>query len=360
MPPPLEVLHYTGGDDDRGGVISVVRNLASAGAFQCVLGVNPGCVQQRVPPLPVLELPRIAGEKITPLNFLRARAVARAVQSWLRSAPNRIYHGHSRAGLLVGLWLHGWGERRVVVSVHCYGRRRWFYRWAAGRLGDRLYWLSPAMKKYYGVGDKSWGQCVPGCLATAAPVALTKPAPAGVIHLAGIGAMVRWKNWGLILQALALLPEPLRARFRFTHIGSDDGSTDSRAYAEELRAETVRLGLQPVVLWRGQQASSSASLADSHCLVIASHDEPFSIAMLEALHQGVPVLAADSGGAGDIIGAGTNGWLFRSADAPDLAQKIEKLLEPETWARLTVDHAGLARFSAPVVAGEWAAIYARP
>ena len=354
---PLEVLHYTGGDDDRGGVVSVVRNLASAGAFHCVLGVNPGCIQHRVPPLPVLELPGIAGERISPLNFWRARTVARAVQSWLQAAPNRIFHGHSRAGLLVGLWLGRRGENRVLVSVHCYGRHRWFYRWAAGRLGGRLYWLSPAMKKYYGAGDASWGQCVPGCLALTEESAPRRAAPAGTVCLAGIGAVVRWKNWGLIIQALARLPAPLRSRFRFTHIGTDDGSADSLAYARELRVETVRLGLQEEVRWQGQQAASSVLLEASHCLVIASHNEPFSIAMLEALRQGVPVLAADSGGAGDIIGAGRNGWLFRSGDASDLARRIESLSDPETWSRLAVDRATLERFTATKVAGEWAEIY---
>ena len=35
---------------------------------------------------------------------------------------------------MVALWLARAGERRVVVSVHCYGRQRWFYRWAARQL----------------------------------------------------------------------------------------------------------------------------------------------------------------------------------------------------------------------------------
>ena len=45
------VLHYTGADDDRGGVMSAVRALATADRFTCVLGVNPGFRQHRQPPL---------------------------------------------------------------------------------------------------------------------------------------------------------------------------------------------------------------------------------------------------------------------------------------------------------------------
>ena len=68
----------------------------------------------------------------------------------------RIFHGHSRAGLLVGLWLRLFGGERVVVSVHCHGRQKWFYRWAALVLGERMVWLTPAMKAHYDVGARTW------------------------------------------------------------------------------------------------------------------------------------------------------------------------------------------------------------
>ena len=129
------VLHYLGYDDDRGGIVSVIRALASTDRFACVLGVNPGFAQARAPALATLELPAIAGETISISTFLRARRVARAVRVWLAEDPARVFHGHSRAGLVVACWLARWGERRVVASVHCYGRQRWFYRWAARQLG---------------------------------------------------------------------------------------------------------------------------------------------------------------------------------------------------------------------------------
>ena len=81
------------------------------------------------------------------------------------------------------------GERRVVVSVHCYGRRTWFYRWAAGRLGERLFWLSPAMKQHYEIDARGgdWTQCVPGCVpGTVRSVASTRPSAAAA------AIMARW------------------------------------------------------------------------------------------------------------------------------------------------------------------------
>ena len=88
------VLHYVGCDEDRGGIVSVVRALDGAGRFDCVLGVNAGCRQRRQPPLPVLELPKVVGEKLGLQTFWRSRTVAREVQAWLRAEPDRVFHGH--------------------------------------------------------------------------------------------------------------------------------------------------------------------------------------------------------------------------------------------------------------------------
>ena len=351
------VLHYLGYDDDRGGIVSVVRALAAADRFACVLGVNPGCVQRRAPALPVLDLPALRGEVIGPANAWRARATARAVQAWLRADRTRIFHGHSRAGLLVALWLDRFGEQRVVASVHCYGRQRWFYRLAARRLGSRLLWLSPAMKRHYGAGDGSWEQCVPGCVPPSEPGPRRLRSPDEPVHLVGAGALVRWKNWHLVCEALARLPAPVRRRWRFTHIGADDGSADARAYGAELRARTEQPDLRGLVTWRGEQAGSAALLAEADCLVVASRHEPFSVAMIEALAAGVPVLAADDGGACDLIRPGVNGWLFPAGDAPALAAQLQKLTEAAAWAQVAITPVELRRFSAPLVAGQWEEIY---
>ena len=115
------VLHYVGCDEDRGGIVSVVRALAGAGRFACVLGVNAGCRQRRTPPLPVLELSRLPGEALGWQTFRRSRTVAREVQAWLRGGPGRVFHGHSRAGLAVALRLAALGSgawwRACIVTA---------------------------------------------------------------------------------------------------------------------------------------------------------------------------------------------------------------------------------------------------
>ncbi len=355
------VLHYLGYDDDRGGIVSVGRALASTGRFDCVLGVNPAFAQARTPALATFELPAIAGETISLSTLVRARPVARAVRAWLADDPTGVFHGHSRAGLIVAGWLARGGERRVVASVHCYGRQRWFYRRAARQLGDGLFWLSPAMKHYYGIDEPdSWIQCVPGCVAGpgANPTQRTRAADAP-LRLGGVGALVAWKRWHLVLEALAQLPAPLRARVRFTHIGAPAKDAASRAYATELRRLTTARGLDEVVTWRGEEPSADALLRESDCLVVASRHEPLAVAMLEALRAGVPVLASRSGGNVDVIADGRTGWFFESDDAADLARAIARLVESDALRRVEVRADDVARFEAGTVADQWAQIYRR-
>jgi glycosyltransferase involved in cell wall biosynthesis len=344
----MTVLHYTGYDDDRGGIVSVVRALAAARQFDCVLGLNAGGRQLRTPPLPVREFPRLAGEKIGLLNLWRARRVAVDVQAWLREDVNRVFHGHSRAGLLVGFWLQRLGERRVVVSVHCYGRQRWFYRSAARRLGDRLYWLTPAMKRYYGIAGADWAQCIPGGV-PASQVARATPV-VGAVRLGGIGAVVPWKRWDLVLDALALLPPETRSKVAFRHIG--DGPAE---YLASLRHRVAAHGLGGQVVFSGPEPTADKLLGEIDALVIASRDEPCSMAMLEALAAGVPVIAADTGGAGDFIRPEVNGRPYRTGDASGLARCLEGwLAKPPAF---DVEKIRQSASRADDIAARWCTVY---
>ncbi len=344
------VLHYTGSDWTGGGIHSTVRALHGAGMFRVVLGVAAGFPPVHPPHPKVWRGPAVACESIGLLNAWRTLRVAWRVRRWLRRGGGRTFHGHSRAGLLVTLWLRLLGERRVVASVHCYGRQRWFYRSAARLLGERLLWLSPAMRAYYGASGEGWEHCVPECVART--IATEKRERGGRLLLAGVGGVLRWKRWDLVLEALAALQDRLRAGIEFEHIGLGDA-----VYARELRERTRALGLEGTVRWRGQQPDSAELLARCDALVVASDNEPLSLAMLEALAAGRPVLAADSGGARDIIRPGVNGELFASGDATALAARLSRWLEsPPVWDAAVIRETSLY---ADDVAVRWLAIYRR-
>lgn len=340
--------------------MSVLHALAGEGRFRCLLGVNPGFTQRRTVKLATLELPRIACEAITPGTAWRARTVARVVQEWLAPDRTRVFHAHSRAGLLVAWWLARCGQRRVVASVHSYGRQRWFYRAAARALDGGLYWLSPAMKRHYGIPGDDWSQCIPGCLPAGVELhRVTRPDRVrGDVRLGGVGAVVRWKGWHRVVEAMASLPENVRTRVRFDHIGAPAGGEGGQRYASELRALTRSHGLDGRITWHGERASSAEFLREIDALVVVSDNEPFSIAVLESLAAGVPVLAADSGGARDLLVAEKSGWFFRSGDVSDLARAIQMLAHTDALARAVVSAEQVRPFTASIVVGKWMNVYA--
>ena len=387
-----QILFYLGYDNDRGGICSFLRALSTASAphFEITLGMNAGAQHtQSQPALPVIEFPRIAGETISPRTLLRSRTIAHAAREWLHADSRRIFHGCSRAGLLVALWLARWGERRVCATVHCYGRQRWFYRHAARVLGNRLKLTSPDMARYYGLPPQTWDECLPPCAlygvrdfspafdgpiywpasrsgsginsavksGTEVPRSIKDRNSAKIIRAAGIGALARRKGWHLVLDALAQLPPETRARWRFTHIGCADDTPESRRYAAELHERADALGLSSCVRWLGQQPSSDALLRESDVLLVPSNHEPFSLARIESLAVGVPSISSDTGAALDIIAPPMNGWLFRNNDATDLARVIEQLSTPNALAAARIDRDLLRRFTPEACAAQHARLY---
>lgn len=70
-------------------------------------------------------------------------------------------------------------------------------------------------------------------------------------------------------------------------------------------------------------------LAIAACDVIAvpSRNETFSIAALESMALGRPVIMSDVGGAAELVGSDSNGFLFPKGDINALAQRIELLAD---------------------------------
>ncbi len=355
----LTVLHYIGYDADAGGIISAVRALASTELFDCVLGVNPNFEQLRQPPLPTMEFPRVAGDRLNLSTLWKTRAVAKQVSAWLRADPNRRFHAHSRAGLAVAWWLRKDVRSQTVVSVHCFGRQRWFYRASARHFGTRLFWLNPAMRAYYKIAGQDWAQCIPSSV-TANPTVKrrTRVADAPVVF-GGIGVFLPLKGWHWVLDAFAQLSPELLQRARFAHLGGVDGTAPSQEYEARLRVHPLVTSSPQFVTWHGRQASSESFLQQIDCLIVASENEGLSLAMIEALQAGVPVLRADSGGALEVIEADRNGWIFRSGDVFDLAAHLWRLLTTDALDRTVFLPAAIERFSAGRVAAEWLSVYER-
>ncbi|MBI9046764.1 MAG: glycosyltransferase, partial [Anaerolineaceae bacterium] len=78
-------------------------------------------------------------------------------------------------------------------------------------------------------------------------------------------------------------------------------------------------------VFAGNQRSVREYLALSHCFMLCSDAESFSIATLEAMAMGLPIISSDVGGQSEMIKKGVNGMLFDPGNVDDLAQCIKSI-----------------------------------
>ena len=321
---PAAILHYTGYQQTGGGILSVLAAL-SPNLPRGILGVGDRYPHARHGVWRTCRLPAGEAEHLGGRTVLRTARLAWGLR-WRAAFQSRptLFHGHSRAGLLVALWLWWMGDHRARVTVHVLGRQRWLYRWAAILLGERLVWLGPGMKRHYDGGASSWQQCVPDCLPDNVAPNLPSPARPRAPRVIGcVGTLVPVKQWELALQALALVPPAIE--LRLLHAGGEDGSPESAAYARSLHQRTTALGLETRVEWLGHVADMAAFYRRLDVLLVPSEREAASVAALEAIAHGVPVCAPDCGGTRDLVDALQAGYLFSTGDSRALADLLSQL-----------------------------------
>ena len=132
----------------------------------------------------------------------------------------------------------------------------------------------------------------------------------GVHRVVMLSRLDRIKRVGLLFDALERVPG--LGVLQFDVYGS----------GEEAAALCERARRHPNVTLHGYVPDAGAALASADLLLHTCPEEPFGLALLEAFAAGVPVLVANSGGAGDLVRHGANGWHFSANDATALGQQL--------------------------------------
>src|SRR5699024_2774556 len=123
-----------------------------------------------------------------------------------------------------------------------------------------------------------------------------------------------------ILHALARLPRELNVHFDVV------GDGDQRGSLTKLSSE---LGVSDRVVWHGKLPDDELrlTLTNATAFVIASIAELQSIATLEAMASGLPIIAANAMALPHLVDEGANGFLFTPGDDAELAQHIRTIIE---------------------------------
>lgn len=129
------------------------------------------------------------------------------------------------------------------------------------------------------------------------------------------------------LRALALARDR-RPDLQGVVVGEVELDADLRRLVEEL-------GLGDRLWLLGARRDMPEVLRAFDVFVLASHDEGMSNAILEAMATGLPVVATDVGGTGEVVRDGQTGTLVPARDPVALAQAVGDLLaDPDRRAAL--------------------------
>lgn len=150
---------------------------------------------------------------------------------------------------------------------------------------------------------------------------LSSPGPIIVM----VGRLEFNKNYELLLRAAGLVRRRVRD-CRFLIVG--DGSL--RNSLEQL---TRRLGLNNNVRFLGERMDVPEIMRIADLGVLSSRREGFPLVLLEYMAAAKPVVATRVGGVGELIRDGQEGFLVRSGDAENFADRIIRLIKNPAKAR---------------------------
>jgi L-malate glycosyltransferase len=147
-----------------------------------------------------------------------------------------------------------------------------------------------------------------------------------------VGHLALIKGHDVFVRAAALISARRRG-VRFVVIG-EDKSPEMR-HRKSLERLVAKLGLNGIVEMPGWCDDIPALLSSLTLFVSAARSEPFGLAIVEAMAAGLPVVAAASEGALEIIEDGHTGKLVPLDDPAALAEAINHLLDnPPERSRL--------------------------
>jgi glycosyltransferase involved in cell wall biosynthesis len=137
-----------------------------------------------------------------------------------------------------------------------------------------------------------------------------------------VGRIAEQKGLAYLIQALPLLRQRTRIPFELQVVG--DGPL-----RHELETLASQLGVSDCIQWTGWVPQSQVRdwLREADAFVLPSLMEGHSIALLQAMGCGLPVVTSDAVGNRDVVHVGENGFLVRMRDVEAWADTLAALIE---------------------------------
>ena len=158
--------------------------------------------------------------------------------------------------------------------------------------------------------------------------------PRDANRLLFVGRLTTEKHIDVVLRALARLDPALAVTFDVV------GGGDQRA---KLEALAQQLGVADRVTFHGHASEEELRALYSRASVfaIASIAELQSIATMEAMASGLPIVAADAVALPHLVHDGENGYLFEPGDVEQLTARLTEVLTQSAEERVRMQRASL-------------------
>lgn len=135
-----------------------------------------------------------------------------------------------------------------------------------------------------------------------------------------VGRFSEEKSLSCLLRAFgSVLTASPRARLVLVGAGPE---------ADALKMQAGSLGIAAAVEFAGAMGPDALAhhYASATCMVLPSRSEPWGLVVNEALHYGCPVVVSENCGCvPELVHEGITGYVFRTDDAEDLADKLTRL-----------------------------------
>jgi glycosyltransferase involved in cell wall biosynthesis len=211
----------------------------------------------------------------------------------------------------------------------------WLHRAASAAPSDRVVCVSEAVR----ARQEHWypasrtavihpGIDVPAASVPRSAARKSLRADARAVLVGVVGRVEPWKGQDI---AVRMLGEPSAAGMSLALVGERRSPTWPD-FTGQVEALARGLGVADRVTFAGHVTDSVSVLPGLDVLVCASREEGFSLAVLEAMASGIPVVATRCGGPEDMIVDEATGLLVPPEDPAALARAVSRVLEDPVLA----------------------------
>ncbi len=148
--------------------------------------------------------------------------------------------------------------------------------------------------------------------------------PVGKIIIGCVGTIKKIKGHKFLIEGFNQYRKSNASEVQLVFIGGSEGEGDGEG--ARLKKLVDELGMNDVVTFAGVQTNVADWLKAFDLFAIPSLSEGLSNALVEASAAGLPLLATDVGGNGEIVEQGRNGFLVEAGSSDSIAEALKEIL----------------------------------